>query len=268
MTQSALPAREFASNVRALLKTESIGRSVRAYDTVSSTNTLAAEWAADDAPHGALVLAEFQTEGRGRLGRAWQAHAGLNLTFSVLLRPQLPPDRLGMITIAASLAVADAVDARATPLRTSIKWPNDVLLNGKKCCGMLLETARAPEGVAVVVGIGLNVNQDAFPDELSERATSILLETGQMTDRAHLLAEICRRLEHRMVQAGENPRMLRRLYMARMPDLGEPVRLRFSDRDGGIYGVPLGLDEFGGLIVETDSGRRVFHAGEVTRSPL
>lgn len=270
MTQSVRRTSEFASDVRRLLRTTHFGQAVRSYDRVTSTNTVAAEWAADDAPHGALVIADHQTEGRGRLGRRWDARAGLNLTFSTVIRPELPPDRFGMIIIAASVAVAEAIESRTTPLIPAIKWPNDILLNGRKCCGMLLETVRrtGSDGrrMDVVLGVGVNVNQDSFPPALEKRATSLLLETGRPVDRAPLLADICRRLETRLEETVDDSSGIRRMYMSRMTDLGEVVRLRFSDADGGVLGIAIGLNEFGGLVLDTDEGRRAFHAGEVTRS--
>lgn len=270
MTQSARRTSEIASDVQRRLRTTHIGRALRSYERVTSTNSVAAKWATEGAPHGALVLAEYQTAGRGRLGRSWQARAGLNLTFSMVIRPQLPPDRFGMVIIAASVALADSIEERTTPLLPAIKWPNDILLGGRKCCGMLLETVRThPSGSrksGVILGVGLNVNQDAFPAELDGRATSLLLETGRMVDRAQLLADVCRRLEVRLNEVVADSGSIRRTYMSRMTDLGEPVRLRFSGTEGGVLGVMLGLDEFGGLVLDTDEGRRVFHAGEVTRS--
>lgn len=270
MTQSARRTSEIASDVRRRLRTTYIGQAMRVYERVTSTNTVAAKWATEGAPHGALVLAEYQTAGRGRLGRSWEARTGLNLTFSIVIRPELPPDRFGMVIIAASVALADAIENRTTPLTPAIKWPNDVLLGGRKCCGMLLETVRTNASESrrsgVILGVGLNVNQDTFPPELEERATSLLLETGRMVDRAQLLADVCRHIEVRLEEAVAESSSIRRIYMSRMTDLGERVRLRFSDAEGGVRGVALGLDEFGGLVLETDEGRRVFHAGEVTRN--
>lgn len=254
--------------VEALLRTEQIGRPLRVFESVTSTNTIAAEWAEEGAPHGALVIADYQTQGRGRLGRTWRAVAGQNLTFSIILRPDCPPDRFGLLIIAASLAVAEAIEEVASPIRSTIKWPNDVLLSGKKCCGMLLESSLAGtltnSRQAVVLGIGMNVNQADFPLELSDQATSILLEAGRRMDRAHLLAVVCAHLERRLGDVHTSPRNVRRDYMARMPDLGKPVRFRLSVRDGAVQGVALGIDEGGGLVLETDGGPRIFHAGEVT----
>lgn len=270
MRPTSRRAGDLSSRFEAMLDTTCIGRPMRAFETLTSTNSLAAAWEAEGAPHGALVFAEYQTQGRGRLGRTWTAGAGLNLMFSVVLRPEIPVERFGLIIIAASVALAEVVENAATPIRAGIKWPNDILLSGRKCCGMLLEsshsTSKTSRPPAVVLGVGLNVNQDTFPDELTERATSILLETGRTTDRAHLLAAICRQLESRFSDSVRNSRDIRRQYLTRMPDLGEAVRLQFSGTKGGINGVVVGIDETGGLVLQTDAGPRTFHAGEVTRS--
>lgn len=254
--------------VRERLHTRRLGRVIRSYDVVSSTNELALAWAAENAPEGAMVYAEYQERGRGRMGRPWTARAGLNLTFSVILRPLLPPDRLGMVTIAAGVAVAETVDRFADPIRAELKWPNDVLLDRLKCCGMLLESSwrPSPEQRAVVLGIGVNVNQDEFPPELEDRATSILLATGRTVSRADLLAGLLDRLEKALDGLPAEEEDLRRRFMARMRDLNASVELRFTERGGTVRGVAAGLHESGGLLLATDDGMRTYHAGEVTRT--
>jgi BirA family biotin operon repressor/biotin-[acetyl-CoA-carboxylase] ligase len=274
MTHSTDLASHLADEAAERIRTRQLGRIIRSHATVSSTNELALEWAADGAPEGAVVYAEFQERGRGRMGRTWSARPGVNLTFSVVLRPPLPQDRLGLITLAAGLAVAEAVDAFADPVRTQIKWPNDVLLNGRKCCGMLLESSwsarrRAEgrwEGRAVVLGIGINVNQDAFSPELADHATSILLETGRPVSRPDLYAALLDKLEAALDLLAEDEAAVRGRYVARMRDLNEPIELRFAGRAGSIRGVAKGLTESGGLLLATNDGMRAYHAGEVTRS--
>ncbi|WP_457653194.1 biotin--[acetyl-CoA-carboxylase] ligase [Rhodocaloribacter sp.] len=253
-----------------LLRTRRFGRALRAYATVGSTNTEAAAWAAGGAPEGAVVLAELQTAGRGRMGRTWEARAGQNLTFSVVLRPPLPPERFGLLTLAASVAVAEAISAFTAPLEAGIKWPNDVLLEGRKCCGMLLESSFSGQkrAAAVILGIGLNVNQDAFPPTLADRATSMLLATGRRTPRAPLLAALLARLEHvydRLVHDGGAA--LRQAYEARLAGLGRPATLYLAETRAPVRGVLAGITATGALRVETGDGPRLFHAGEVSFSP-
>ncbi len=252
------------------LRTRRFGRSLQAYEKVSSTNTVAAAWAARGAPEGSLVAAEFQTAGRGRMGRLWEATAGQNLTFSLVLRPDFSHERLGLITLAAGLAVAEAVEQFTAPLTPAIKWPNDILLNGRKCCGMLLESALtgAAAPVTVILGIGLNVNQASFPPELEARATSLLLETGRLTARFSLLAELLLRIEtaydHLLQEGGD---LLRKTYTARLDGLGKEVSLHIFGSDRRVQGAITGISETGALRLLTSEGLRTFHAGEVTTQP-
>ncbi|QXD14302.1 biotin--[acetyl-CoA-carboxylase] ligase [Rhodocaloribacter litoris] len=253
-----------------LLRTCCFGRALRGYETVGSTNTVAAAWAAEGAPEGAVVVAEYQTAGRGRRGRAWEASAGRNLTFSVVLRPTLAPERLGLITLAASVAVAEAVSAFTAPLEATIKWPNDVLLEGKKCCGMLLESslyAHHGGAAAVILGIGLNVNQDTFPPSLAERATSLLLAAGRLVPRPPLLACLLERLEARYeTLTTDGGAAVRKAYEARLAGLHRPVTF-YLDDGTRLRGILAGLTDTGAVCIETAGGPRVFHAGEVSTAP-
>lgn len=270
MTHSDALVRSLLAETRSLLSTRRIGRVIRMRDVVTSTNLVASKWGDEGAPDGAVVYAEYQTAGRGRLGRTWTALSGLNLTFSVVLRPSLAPERWGMISIAACLAVAETVDEFASPHRAEIKWPNDVRLNGRKCCGMLLESNWSPSrqggSPVVVLGIGINVNQEDFPSDLENTATSLLLEVGRPVMRSMLFAAILNRLERRLDEVDVDADSLRSRYLGRMTDLGQHVRLRFTDDRDGIDGKIVGIDPAGGLILDTADGRRTFHAGEVTRS--
>lgn len=254
-----MPAVELA----ALLRTERFGRAVRAFGACGSTSTEAKAWARDGAPEGAIVLAEHQTAGRGRLGRAWTDAAGQNLLCSVVLRPSLPPDRLGLVTLAGGLAVADAVSEWTAPVEPVIKWPNDVLLSGRKCCGMLLE---ADLGAApfVVLGIGLNVNQTDFPDEIADRATSLRLETGRVVPRAPLLARLLERLE-RWADRLDDGEAVRRAFEDRMAGRGETA---VAHAAGGqpLEGRIEGVDASGALLLRSGDMLHTLHAGEVTFS--
>ncbi|MEX0748298.1 MAG: biotin--[acetyl-CoA-carboxylase] ligase [Rhodothermales bacterium] len=265
MTHSATKALDPAHEAESFLRTDRIGRTIRSFQSVSSTNTLAADWAEEGAPDGAVVFAERQTQGRGRHGRSWQALAGLNLTFSIVLRPNLPLELLGMIPIAAGLAVAEALDAFISPISADIKWPNDILVRGRKCGGILLESrwTGSDKVPAVVLGIGVNVNQAEFPAEISDRATSLLLETGRRVARAPLLAAILDRLEKWLDRLVDRDDEVRSAYRGRMTQLNSHVTLRFPGGDS-VCGVGLGIDNSGGIVLESDGTRRVFHSGEVT----
>lgn len=256
-------------NVEPRLQTEQFGRVMEGHATIDSTNARAIAWATENAPEGSVVVAEHQTAGRGRHGRTWHAEAGQNLMFSVVLRPSLAADRLGLITVAAAVAVADVLDDFAAPLRATIKWPNDVLLRGRKCCGMLLESSfSGPQKGApdfVVLGIGLNVNQDRFPPELSDRAISLKQAARRPIERPPLFAELLRILEQRYGSLFENDgAAVRTAYEARLHHRGQSITLRATTTGQPVRGVVRGIHPTGALQLETKDGLQTFHAGEVT----
>ena len=253
-----------AAQVRALLGTRRFGRPLRSFASVPSTNTVAMEWAAQAAAEGSTVVAEYQTAGRGRMGRTWDAAPGQNLLFSVVLRPQLAPEKISLVTLAASIAVAEAVDAVTSPLNTTIKWPNDILLEGRKCCGMLLESITgAADDRTVILGVGLNVNQRDFGAGLDERATSLLLQTGRQISRATLLADILLRMEWYNDLLHSDPRGLRAAYGARLDGIGQRATVTWSLPAGRTSGIIQGITETGALRLRTENGTKICHAGEV-----
>lgn len=253
---------------QAQLQTQRFGRSMQGYESVDSTNTRAANWAEGGAPEGGVVVTEYQRAGRGRHGRTWTADAGKNLLFSVILRPELPADRLGLITLCGGVAVAEAIDGVA-PLRATIKWPNDVLLRRRKCCGMLLESSfsgrRTGTPDFVVLGIGLNVNQDRFPPEIVDQATSIQQAAHRPIERAPLLAELLLHLERRYDSlAADDGAAVRAAYEERLEGRGRTVTLRFTGREQQIRGTVRGITDNGALRLDTPSGPETVQAGEVT----
>jgi BirA family biotin operon repressor/biotin-[acetyl-CoA-carboxylase] ligase len=260
---SSLP---FVDDACAQLATERFGQSVRAFEAIGSTSVEARTWAQDGAAEGSLVVADHQTQGRGRQGRTWADAPGQSLLFSLVLRPRLAPDRQGLITLAAGLGVADGI-AAVTALSPAIKWPNDLLLDGRKCCGMLLETTSGGRDEAqspVVLGVGLNVNQTSFPDALSTTATSLSLAAGRPVPRAPLLAALLTHLERRYDAVHDRPAAIRAAYEERMHLRGDVVTLRFAHRDDRVTGRVEGVAPDGGLRLTTDDGPRVLYAGEVT----
>ena len=252
-----------------LLTTRRFGRAARGFERIGSTNAEAAAWAASGAPEGALVAAEYQSAGRGRLGRTWAAAPGLNLTQSLVLRPALRAGALGLLPLAAGLAVAEAAEQVAgVPAR--VKWPNDVLISGRKTCGLLAETVHdGARPAAVVLGIGLNVNQQAFPPELADRATSVALEAGRPVDRAALLAALLATLETRYdaLHAGGADTLIRQ-FERRMDGMGREVTVRYpATARAPTCGVIEGVAPDGALRLQTDAGEQRFYAGEVTLAP-
>jgi BirA family transcriptional regulator, biotin operon repressor / biotin---[acetyl-CoA-carboxylase] ligase len=159
-----------------------IGCTVHRYGSVTSTNDIAREMAAKGAPEGTVVVASEQTRGRGSRGRVWVSPAGVNLMLSVILRPEITPDRLGELAFVAGVAVAGTLRERFG-LDARIKWPNDVRVGGKKIAGMIVEAAKG----AAVLGIGLNVNWTELPEEIADTATSLAIELGKPVDLEALL---------------------------------------------------------------------------------
>lgn len=259
----------FTHELTPLLRTKRFGRSVQGYRQITSTNTAAMHWASEGAPDGSLVIAEQQIAGKGRMGRSWIADTGKNLTFSLILRPDLPAHRLGLVTLTAGTAVARSIQALLPAFDVRIKWPNDILIDGRKCCGMLLESAIGQSGGghvdAVILGIGLNVNQDTFPPDLNVPATSLLLAAGRLFPRAPLLASLLSQIEiyyDRLLDGDEEG--IRSEYTAILDRRGERITLRHTRNDEVVTGLLLGIADDGALRLETGDGVRTFYAGDVT----
>lgn len=180
-----------------LLKTRTMGRDIRYFETVDSTNTVAAREAAAGAPEGTVIVANTQTAGRGRQQRTWSSPSGCNLYFSIILRPRVPPRRVPQISLVAAVAVHQAILDHYPDLTIGIKWPNDILTgDGLKLCGILCESELETDMVHhAIVGIGLNVNSTTFPPELRGLATSLRNKTGKNTSRPAVLASILSRFD-------------------------------------------------------------------------
>jgi BirA family transcriptional regulator, biotin operon repressor / biotin---[acetyl-CoA-carboxylase] ligase len=229
--------------------------------TTESTNDEAKHAARQGAPSGATWVAEQQTAGRGRQGRVWVSPAGENLLFSVLVRVACPPSRLPPIALVAGLAVRDAVATAAPEARPVIKWPNDVLVEGKKLAGVLVEAITAGSRVlAVVIGVGINVHTRDFPEELAGRATSVALVSPRPADRATLLADVLAGLDrdlHVVVGRGLG------LLHARLEAVDALRGLRIRS-DAGDEGTASGIDDEGRLLVRrADDALVRWSAGEV-----
>ncbi len=268
---TARRALSWVHDVQDARTTDRFGRRIRSFERIGSTNTEATAWARDGAREGSIVVTDYQTEGRGRHGRQWTADPGTNLMFSVVLRPHMLPERLGLLTLAASVAVADAIDRFVQPHHASIKWPNDVLLEGRKTCGMLLEgtfagrprTSDTP--AFVILGVGMNVNQTDFPNALADSATSLHLVLGRPVPRKPLFARLLRELEQRYDSLAEDGgARVRAAFHDRMDRLGEPATLRFTGTDETVSGTVRGVTETGALHLDTADGPATVHAGEVT----
>ena len=209
------------------LQTRWAGRGEIAYEPVmNSTNIRAKEMARNGAPHGSLAVCDHQTAGRGRMTRRWETPAGEALTQTMVLRPKLPIEQAQLCTFAAALAAAKAVEEVCPELKPGIKWPNDVVIGGKKCVGILCEMVLDGKGYAVVPGVGINVNQKRFDGELSDKATSLLMETGRPVERREVLCAYLKHMEEAIDALEKNGLDgIVEEYLRRSVTLGSRVRV-------------------------------------------
>ena len=261
----AMPDRVTALELQPILGTHELGRAVHAFDDVDSTNDVARQMAEEGATHGELVVAEAQRRGRGRRGRQWLAPRGTSLLFSLVLRPELPPARAPELTLAAAVAVAEVL--RGAGFDARIKWPNDVLIRGKKVAGLLTELSADAERIRfAILGIGLNVNLERvdLPPEVAEGATSLRIERGEPVPRSFLLAALLTSLEDWLERHRESGFAAVR---SRWLELSATIGARVTVDDGAerIAGVAVDLDAAGALLVREDGGRlRRVVAGDVS----
>ena len=238
---------------------------VMRFESLPSTNTEAARQAALGAPEGLCVVAREQTAGRGRRERSWVSPKDAGLYLSVVLRPTLEARLWPLITLAAALAVRDAL-GDACGLEADIKWPNDLLAGGRKLCGILAETADGPRGRAVVLGVGVNLRRGSFPEELNDTATSVEEQTGRAPDAERLLEALTRSLAHfyeTLHATGGAEEILRAWQHHSTYAHNRRVRVALAEET--FEGATRGLDPDGALRVETDDGTvRNVTAGDVT----
>jgi BirA family transcriptional regulator, biotin operon repressor / biotin---[acetyl-CoA-carboxylase] ligase len=247
-------------------KTKVIGRDIRVFQETTSTNDIIEKLARDGVKEGAVVFAESQTKGRGRLGRKWMSPAGKGLWFSVLLRPDLRPQQATQLTVAAATALVRAVESE-TGLKAGIKWPNDLLVRGKKIAGILTELNAELDRVKyIVLGIGVDVNQTAneFPADLRKIATSLKAEADAPVSRPELAVAILRELDHdyARVCSGRFAAVADE-WESYCTTIGQRVAIRIGDRQ--VSGRAESLGEDGALILRTDHGHlETIIGGDVT----
>ncbi len=246
------------------LQTDWAGQTLHILDAVDSTNNEAKRQAELGAEQGLLVIGEEQTAGRGRRGRSWSSKKGEGIFMSLLLRPQIAPDKASMLTLVMGMAVRDALAEAGVP-DVRIKWPNDVICSGKKVCGILTEMSLQLDYINhIVIGVGINVHNPSFSPELSDMATSVLLETGQRICRAMLVADCMRRMEayYATFLQTEDMSALKDRYEAQLINCGR--RVSVLDPKESFTGIDRGINAAGELIVETDEGTVCVSAGEVS----
>jgi BirA family biotin operon repressor/biotin-[acetyl-CoA-carboxylase] ligase len=255
------------SLLRRRLRDSIFGKHIYHYFKTASTNTIALELGHAGEPHGAIVIAEEQSGGRGRAGRSWHSERTSGIYVTVLLRPQISPILAPLITMVAGLAVRDAVQEE-TGVVADLRWPNDLLANGKKFCGILSEMYAEPSQVRfVIVGIGINVNHTSFPPELAEIATSLRIVTGRPVSRLQLLVRLLRQLEsyyNRFLTEGAEP-ILARFTEASSYARGKRVRISMGNES--YAGTTDGLEPNGLLRVRRDDGQvTVVLSGDVSEA--
>jgi len=241
--------------LRQRLKGSIFGKRIYHFFKIDSTNRVALELGHAGEPEGAVVLAEEQTAGRGRAGRSWQSDRAAGIYVTLLLRPRLSPVQAPLLTMMAGLSAHAAIQAQ-TGLVPDLKWPNDLLLSGKKVGGILTEMHAEPSQVRfVIVGIGLNVNQERFPGELATIATSLRLETGKQQSRLELLVRLLREFENdynRFLREG--PAGVTEKFEA-VSSFARGKRVRVTNGTTSFVGTSAGLGPEGLLQVKRDDGQ-------------
>lgn len=251
--------------VRQELGTSSFGKAIHHFLEIDSTNDYATRLAMSGSAEGTVVLAEEQKAGRGRLGRTWHSEPLKGIYCSVILRPALPPARAPLLTLAASLAVYDAV-SRLGNFEMDIRWPNDLMMRGKKFCGILSEMSAEVSRIKfVVVGIGINVNHTSFAGDLASLATSLKLETGKTWSRVELTGQLLRRLEAltREIERQGGNKIIKR--WSEISSYARHKRVEVVTDGASFRGETAGLDENGFLKVRRHDGEmETVYAGSVT----
>ena len=245
-------------------KTKWVGTEICYFDVTDSTNTQAKSLGEGDAPNGTLVVAGKQESGRGRRGRSFESPAGTGIFMTLLLRPEIEPQNASMLTLVSALAVAKGIE-HMVDLPVQIKWPNDIVINGKKVCGILTEMSAQMDYVNyIVIGIGINVSNEEFPEEIKDVATSIYLESGKHVNRAMLIEKIWEEFEdyYELYEKTQDLSSLVKEYDSYLVNRGQKVRV--LDPKEPYEGKAMGITDRGELIVDTWEARRLVSAGEVS----
>lgn len=255
----------YEQELKSLLHTKWFGNRILYFDSIDSTNNELKRQAETQVCHGLLAVAEEQTAGRGRRGHAWVSPPGTGIWFSFLLKPEISPDKASMLTLVAAMAVAKAIN-ETTGLVSQIKWPNDIVVNKKKVCGMLTElSAEMTQVNYVVIGIGINANNKEFPDEIKETATSLYIEAGRPVKRAAVIEAVGRYFEQyydAFIKAGDLSLIMNE-YNDMLVNAGNQVRIISGDSEE-IY-TAIGINPQGELVVRDEDGNiKDIRSGEVS----
>ena len=243
------------------LRTARIGRPLRILAQIDSTNEEIKRNLAANLPEGAVVIADHQTHGRGRQGRSWYSEPATGLYLSTLLKPNLPPEDLACLTLMAGVATVSAIQQQTSAL-TKLKWPNDILLNGKKIAGILCECIAEPGShPSIIIGIGINLNHTSFPESLQDIATSLKMETGQTVDRTQLALSLLQNLDSEFKDFGNRENLIRK-WTEQSDMFGKTVTIHQKGKEQ--TGIALGLNPQGKLILQTPDGKQhLLDSGEL-----
>lgn len=253
------------AEIESQMDTEWAGRNVLYFHVTDSTNIQAKKLGESGGIHGTLVAADRQESGKGRRGRGWESPSGGSIYMTILLRPDIEPGRAPMLTLVMAKSVAEAVRER-TGQAALIKWPNDIVLSGKKICGILTEMSAEIDYINhVVIGVGINVNTDGYPEDIAKKATSLCIESGQTYQRAELMAAVMKHFEqnYALFMKTEDLSAIQEDYNELLVNIDRDVCVLEPGHE--YNGRALGINEAGELLVEKEDGTtaRVF-AGEVS----
>ena len=252
------------TELESIHSTEWAGCELYYYDSIDSTNTKAKELAEDGHPSGTLVVADQQTAGKGRRGRSWESPTGTGIFMTLMLKPEINPNNASMLTLVAAMATTRAI-RRVTGVPAMIKWPNDIVMNGKKVCGSLTEMSAQLDYINhIVIGIGINVHNEEFPEEIAQTASSLFLESGQHIHRASLIEAFLEEFEDVYAEylKTEDMEGLQKEYDTMLVNRGRQVRV--LDPKEPFEGKAMGITKKGELIVDTWESRKLVSSGEVS----
>lgn len=253
------------AEIKSLMHTEWVAKEVLYFDTIDSTNTKAQELAEKGYPSGTLVVADKQESGKGRRGRSWVSPSGTGIFMTLMIKPDINPNNASMLTLVAALAVAKAITS-VTGEEALIKWPNDIVVNSKKVCGILTEMNAQFDYINhIVVGIGINVHNERFPEEISQMASSLMIEAGgKRFHRAQIIAETMSYFEqyYDTFLKTQDLSALVREYDELLVNMNKSVRV--LDPKEPFDGKAMGITPKGELIVDTWESRKLVSSGEVS----
>lgn len=251
--------------LKSIMDTKWAGQEVLYFDTIDSTNTKAQELAEKGYPSGTLVVADQQVSGKGRRGRGWVSPSGTGIFMTLMIKPDIKPNNASMLTLVAALAVAKAIKD-VTGEDAKIKWPNDIVINGKKICGILTEMSAQFDYINhIVIGIGINVHNENFPEEISSMASSLMIEAGgKKFRRAEIIAQTMLHFEeyYEIFLQTEDLSALVGEYDELLVNMNKAVKV--LDPKEPFEGKAMGITKHGELIVETWESRKLVSSGEVS----